>query len=168
MVLVEWPASHQTKKEKRKTYHAVDGKTSERIAEKNTERTALGERTPDTQEQTSTDRSTEGNELNVTRFQSAQKSAQLPMHSLNKNYIPSGDVAIAIGLFDITKNVSSFTEAQLLDVDGFDLFCAAVRRGRARSFSFLPFLHYCTARHATESGCIGGDSAGGLSVRSGW
>lgn len=55
--------------ERVKAYHGEDRETDKGVADQQRERTALGERSSDTQEETSTDSSTESDELDVSGFQ---------------------------------------------------------------------------------------------------
>lgn len=50
-------------------HHGDDSYTSDGVSKKHRDRAGIGEGTADTKEKTSTNRSTEGNELDVTRLQ---------------------------------------------------------------------------------------------------
>lgn len=81
------PSSHLTKRH----HHAEDSETGKSVTNESTEWTGSGESATDTDEETSTDGTTEGNELNVSRLET------------------SGNVTILLGSLDITKDADGLS-----------------------------------------------------------
>lgn len=82
----------------------------------------MGESTSDTQEQTSTNRSAEGDELNVSRFQAVGTPLSVPkLCSLARAFhfvdLPSSHVTVFLCSLDISVYVSSLIDAALLALD---------------------------------------------------
>jgi len=100
------------------TYHGEDSDTSECVTKQDAQRSGLSECSANTQEQTSTDRAAESDELDVTRFQPfdeiSETSAQDERAPRN---IPARDVSIIFSSLDVAIHVRCFSHPHAFVLD---------------------------------------------------
>jgi hypothetical protein len=135
-------------------HHSEDSNTSYGVTKENGDRTSISKGSADTKEETGADRSTKGDELNMTRFEAVGVSLVLLDRSKRKpDCSPSLDIAKLLGCLNIAIDVGGLSCSGALSLD--NVLDPMVRRwSHCALDGVLPFLVIVGERH--------GDSRGGL------
>lgn len=136
-------------------HHGVYSNTSEGIAQNDRERTSLSKRASDTQEQTRTDSTTKSDELDMSRFQTAEDQISFIFQEDASDQVsPSRDIAIFFCGLNVSIELARLLDAAdlaLMAGCGIDvLSVGASIVGRRFIDIVTPFFHVCEGVNAVR------------------